>query len=45
MIKQRMLSWLILAAGAAVSALAIQAALQKWAGTGSFLGSYSPSWC
>ena len=42
MIKQRMLSWLILAAGAAVSALAIQAALQKWAGTGSFLGSYSP---
>ncbi len=42
MIKQRMLSWLILAAGAVVSALATQTALQKWAGTGSLWDSYSP---
>ena len=42
MIKQRMLSWLILAAGAAASGLTLQAATRQWAGTGSFLGSYSP---
>lgn len=40
--QSRSFSSLVLAAGAAVSALALQAASQQWAGTGSFLGSYSP---
>jgi hypothetical protein len=36
------LSWLILAAGAVASGLALQTVGKLWAGTGSFLGSYSP---
>ena len=42
MIKQRVVSWLVLAAGGGVSALALRGVAGQWAGTGSFLGSYSP---